>query len=77
MSVDERAVRIASEVLRRLLKQAADEQQAYFHSFDNGHVSLELEWLDLTPLLQAAIVEYLASAQTAEPDLPLAASGGG
>jgi hypothetical protein len=68
MAVDQNAVHAAADVLQALLQRAAEEQQAYFHRFPDGNVSLELEWIDLKQLTRAAIAAYLALARDTSVD---------
>ncbi len=63
MTIDPSGLRAAADALGERLGAEADQQQAYLHSFPDGKVSVELEWVDPADLAAAAIVAYLEHAQ--------------
>jgi hypothetical protein len=60
MSLDPRAIQNAERALSEYLRAEAEQQQAYMHSFPDGRVSLELEWLDVHSMTRAIVSAYMA-----------------
>lgn len=60
MTLDPRAIQNAERALNDYLRAEAEQQRAYMHSFPDGHVSLELEWLDVHSMTQAIVEAYMA-----------------
>ena len=61
MNLDPRAIESAGEALSRYLQAEAEQQRAYVFKFPDGHISLELEWLDVRSIAQAVVSAYLAA----------------
>jgi hypothetical protein len=60
MTLDPQAIQNAERALNEYLRAEADQQQAYMFSFPDGHVSVELEWLDVHSITRAVIAAYMA-----------------
>jgi hypothetical protein len=60
MTLDPQAIQNAERALSEYLRAEADQQQAYMFSFPDGHVSLELEWLDVHSVARTVIAAYVA-----------------
>jgi hypothetical protein len=60
------ALRRAECAFAEVLQSEADQQHAYLARFPDGHVSLELEWLDLPAITRTVIGAYVASLSEAE-----------
>lgn len=61
MNLDPNAVRNAEQALGDYLRAEAEQQQAYLFHFPDGHVSPELEWLDVRTVARTVIAAYLES----------------
>lgn len=61
MVLDADALRRAQEVFAELLQSEANQQHAYLARLPDGHVSIELEWLDLPAITQKVVSAYVAS----------------
>jgi len=62
MDINGRALRDAAKALENMLSAEASAQNAYLFKFADGHVSLELEWLDIQGLAEGVIAAYIANA---------------
>jgi hypothetical protein len=62
MNLNEEGLRAASTVFSKLLAAEAEAQRAYAHSFPDGRMSLELEWVDLELIAEAVITAYISEA---------------
>jgi hypothetical protein len=60
-TIDAEGLEAATRALSEQLGAEAREQYAYLHRFDDGKVSMELEWVDPASLARAAVVAYLAA----------------
>jgi hypothetical protein len=60
--IDVIGLRAATEAVEDQLCSEARSQGAYLHRFDDGKVSLELEWIDPAELARAALAAYLRHA---------------
>jgi hypothetical protein len=54
------ALRRAQEVFAELLQSEANQQHAYLAHLPDGHVSIELEWLDLSAITHKVVSAYVA-----------------
>jgi hypothetical protein len=60
MILDADALRRAQDVFTELLQSEAIQQHAYLARLPDGHVSLELEWLDLSAITREVVSAYVA-----------------
>jgi hypothetical protein len=60
MALDPQAIQSAERALNDYLRAEAEQQQAYMFSFPDGHISLELEWLDVNSIARTVIAAYMA-----------------
>jgi hypothetical protein len=60
MNLDTDALRQAEAAFAEVLQGEADQQHAYLARFPDGHVSLELEWLDLSAITRTVVSAYVA-----------------
>jgi hypothetical protein len=60
MTLDPKAIQNAERALNEYLRSEAEQQRAYMHSFPDGRVSLELEWLDVHSMTQTIVAAYMA-----------------
>jgi hypothetical protein len=58
-------LRAATKAVGEQLRAEAQAQGAYVQLFDDGKVSLELEWIDPAELARAALQAYLRHAPAA------------
>ncbi|MBM1174714.1 hypothetical protein [Microvirga arabica] len=61
--IDQEGLSAATAALTEQLRAQAQEQRAYLHSFVDGRISLELEWVDPQQWAYAVVLAYLASTQ--------------
>lgn len=59
MTLDPDALSSAEQTLHDILDSEAEQQQAYIFRFPDGHVSLELEWLDVRSITRTIIAAYV------------------
>jgi len=62
MDINVRGLQNATRALENKLSAEASAQNAYLFKFADGHVSLELEWLDIQGLAKEVIAAYIANA---------------
>ena len=60
MTLDSEALSSAEQTLHHILNSEAEQQQAYIFRFPDGHVSLELEWLDIRSITRTIVAAYVA-----------------
>lgn len=60
MNLDPNAIRDAEQALSEYLHAEAEQQKAYLFRFPDGHISLELEWLDVHSIARTVIAAYVA-----------------
>ena len=60
MQLDKNALSAARETFARALSEEAAEQHAYLARFPDGRISVQLEWIDIEPIVQAVIAAYIA-----------------
>ncbi len=60
MMLDPHAVARAADALERVLRAEADAQNAYLFKFPDGHISLELEWIDIHAIARQVVSAYVA-----------------
>jgi len=60
MVLDDDALRRAEAAFADVLQSEATQQHAYLARLPDGHVSLELEWLDLTAITRKVVSAYVA-----------------
>ena len=58
-AIDVEALGAAAAAVIAQLGREANQQGSYLHTFIDGHVSAELEWIDPAGVARAAIVAYL------------------
>ncbi len=61
LDLDQQGLLAATQALGDRLGAEAAAQRAYLHTFSDGNVSLELEWLDLSDMARAAVTGYLSA----------------
>jgi len=66
MILDADALRRAEQAFAEVLQREANQQHAYLARLPDGHISLELEWLDLSAITRKVIDAYLAGVAGAE-----------
>jgi hypothetical protein len=67
MDLNPRAIQNAEQALCEYLRAEAEQQRAYVFHFPDGHVSLELEWLDVRSIAQAVVAAYVATLSEEDP----------
>ena len=67
MVLDDEGLRKAEEVFAEILQIEARQQHAYLARLPDGHVSLELEWLDLSAITRRVVGAYVASVDEIKP----------
>jgi hypothetical protein len=60
VNLDPHAIRSAQLALDKCLRAEAEQQQAYLFHFPDGRVSVELEWVDLHPIVEQVVRAYVA-----------------
>jgi hypothetical protein len=63
------ALNAAVAALGLQLQAQAEEQGGYLHKFEDGRLSIELEWICPRSLAKVAVVEYLAHAANQNEDI--------
>lgn len=66
MILDADALRRAEQAFAEVLQREANQQHAYLARLPDGHISIELEWLDLSAITRKVIDAYLAGVAGAE-----------
>ena len=66
MILDADALRRAEHAFAEVLQCEANQQHAYLARLPDGHISIELEWLDLSAITRKVIDAYLAGVAGAE-----------
>jgi len=61
MVLDAHALRRAEQAFAEVLQSEASQQHAYVARLPDGHVSIELEWLDLSVITRTVVGAYVAS----------------
>ncbi len=61
LQIDAEDVLAATAALGEQILEQAEEQQGYLHSFPDGRISLELEWVDPQQWVHAAVRAYLVA----------------
>jgi hypothetical protein len=61
MVLDDEGLRRAEEAFAEILQVEAKQQRAYLARLPDGHVSLELEWLDLSAITRHIVGAYVES----------------
>ena len=65
MVLDADALRRAEAAFAEVLQSEANQQHAYLARLPDGHISIELEWLDLSAIIKTVVSAYVASVNEA------------
>jgi len=60
MVLDADALRRAEQAFAEVLQREATQQHAYLARLPDGHISVELEWLDLSVITRTVVGAYVA-----------------
>jgi hypothetical protein len=60
MLLDADALRQAEQAFAEVLQSEANQQHAYLAHLPDGHISIELEWLDLSAITRKVVGAYVA-----------------